>query len=81
MFVVRLEPPAGTIFNKNIFAITKEGEIFWQVVESPHGTEADKPYMEIRRDKDGRLVAANWNGVDYFVDAYTGEVSVKAFDK
>lgn len=79
--VVRVEPPAGAIFNRNIFAITEQGEVLWQIAESPHGTEADKPYVGIFRDKDGGVVAANWNGVDYSVNLESGSIAVKAFNK
>lgn len=79
--IVRLEPPVGTIFNRNVFAVTKDGRPVWQIVESPHGTELDKPYVGIHRDRDGGLVAANWNGVDYLVDVATGGITTKAFNK
>ncbi|EGH15425.1 hypothetical protein PSYMP_29143, partial [Pseudomonas amygdali pv. morsprunorum str. M302280] len=41
--LVRLEPSAGTIFNRNIFAVSMTGEVLWQIDESSHGTQADKP--------------------------------------
>lgn len=78
---VRVDPPIGVVFNRNIFAVTRQGEILWQIAESPHGTEADKPYVGIFRDRDGCLVAANWNGVDYSVDLESGGITTKAFNK
>lgn len=79
--VIRVEPPVGSIFNRNVFAVTSQGDVLWQIAESPHGTQADKPYVGIAHDKDGGLVAANWNGVDYSVDMRCGAITTKAFNK
>lgn len=78
---VRVEPAIGVIFNRNVFAIARSGKVLWQIAESPHGTETDKPYVAIFRDKDEGLVAANWNGVDYLVSFESGDISTKAFNK
>lgn len=79
--VARIEPPAGEIFNRNVFCFTRQGNCIWQIEESPHGAEKDKPYVGILIDSGDALVAANWNGVDYFVNANNGKISTKAFDK
>jgi hypothetical protein len=79
--VVRVEPSAGELFNRNVFAFTKQGDCVWQIEESPHGTEKGKPYVEILVDDSGNLIAANWNGVDYSVDAGSVKISTKAFNK
>lgn len=81
LLVVRVDPPAGVIFNRNVFAIARVGEVVWQIAESPHGTEADKPYVGIFRNRDEGLVAANWNGVDYLVSLESGSVVATSFNK
>jgi hypothetical protein len=81
LIVVRVDPPAGVVFNRNVIALTESGASAWQIEESPHGTEADKPYVAIRVETDGTLLASNWNGVDYVVDADSGRVTAKAFKK
>ncbi|MHC8310455.1 hypothetical protein ACYZUC_12670 [Pseudomonas sp. GT1P32] len=81
LLAVRVEPPIGVIFNRNVFAVARGGKVIWQIAESPHGTEMDKPYVVIFRDKDEGLVAANWNGVDYLVNLECGSISTKAFNK
>ena len=81
LLAVRVEPPIGVIFNRNVFAVARDGKVLWQIAESPHGTEADKPYIVIFRDKDEGLIAANWNGVDYLVNLECGGISTKAFNK
>jgi outer membrane protein assembly factor BamB len=79
--IVRVEPPSGTVFNRNVFALTKQGTKLWQIQESPHGTYSDKPYVGVHLDAEGRIVASNWNGVDYIVDGSSGTVTAKAFNK
>ena len=81
LVIVRVEPPAGVVFNRNVIAFTDVGTQAWRIEESPHGTEIDKPYVGIRVDGGGDLVASNWNGVDYQVNPDNGCVRVKAFNK
>lgn len=81
LVIVRVEPPVGQIFNRNVFAYTKQGLLVWEIEESPHGTELDKPFVGIRKGEPGELIAANWNGVDYSVNLKSGSIGVKAFNK
>ncbi len=81
LVIVKVEPPARIIFNRNIFGVLDQGEILWQIEESPHGTQMDKPYIDIFIDPSGELIAANWNGVSYAVDPASGKISIKSFDK
>jgi hypothetical protein len=81
LIIVKVESPAGTIFNRNVFGLCKNGEIRWQIQESEHGTQKDKPYIEIRINPDQTLIAANWNGVNYLVDPDNGKITVYTFDK
>jgi hypothetical protein len=81
LFIVRVAPFEREIFNRNIFAITEQREIIWQIHESPHGTEQDKPYMNIMRNKDGSVIASNWNGVDYIINIKDGSITPYRFSK
>ncbi len=81
LIVVRVEPAIGEIYNRNIFALDGSGEVKWQIAESPHGTEADKPYTSISVTEDRELVAGNWNGVDYVVALGDGSISTRSFNK
>lgn len=81
LFIVRVEPPVGAILNKNVFAYGSNGSLKWEIEESPHGTENDKPYVSIFISEDGKLSAGNWNGVDYLVDLSAGKVVASAFNK
>lgn len=79
--IVRSDPPAGMILNRNLFAFTTQGDLLWQIEESPHGTQKDKPYVGLIISQDGLLVAANWIGLDYTVNVQNGKVAAKAFNK
>ena len=81
LIIARVEPAIGEIYNRNIFALDRSGEIKWQIVESPHGAEADKPYTSISVTDTNELVAGNWNGVDYVVALGSGFISTKSFNK
>ncbi|WP_342655411.1 hypothetical protein [Pseudomonas sp. F3-2] len=81
LIIVKVESPAGTIFNRNVFGFSKNGELRWQIQESEHGTQQDKPYINILINTDGALLAANWNGVNYLIDPDNGKITVYAFDK
>ncbi len=78
---VRLDVPTGQRFNRNVFLVDWTGAVLWQIQESPHGTEDDKPFLNIWLTDDGSLVAGNWSGVDYDVDLASGVIRVRAFSK
>ncbi|RMN52662.1 hypothetical protein SAMN05444506_11415 [Pseudomonas syringae] len=79
--LIRLEPSVGTIFNRNIFAVSMAGEVLWQIDESSHGTQADKPFMSLYRDENDQVVVGCWNGVTYAVDVENGNIRVIQFDR
>ena len=81
LIVVRVEPSAGFIFNRNVYGISDEGEVLWQIEESPHGTQEDKPYVNINVGQNDDLIAGNWNGVSYSVNPENGKITVVSFDK
>jgi hypothetical protein len=81
LVIVMLEVPPTVVFNRNVLAFTEAAAPAWQIEESPHGTERDKPYVGISVGNDGALVASNWNGVDYRVNPESGKVTVRAFKK
>jgi hypothetical protein len=78
---VLIEPAPNVISNRNILALSRHGKVLWCIQESPHGMQADKPYMTLRCDKNGALIAGNWNGISYSVDWHNGSVSVVSIDK
>ncbi len=81
LIVVRVDPEVGQIFNRNVFALDANGGVKWQITESPHGTEVDKPYTYITISEDNQLIAGNWNGVDYAVTLDDGSITPISFIK
>lgn len=77
--VVLLDPPLGTICNRNVMAIRTDGMVVWQIEESPHGGEKNQPFVDIVQDEHGNVVARNWNGVEYQVDLASGAIETVGF--
>jgi len=78
--VVLLEVPSDEVDNRNVVCLNQEGEVLWRIQESPHGTQTDKPYVDLRVEN-GILVADNWTGVQYKVDVRTSEIQEYGFDR
>lgn len=76
-----MAPEPGQRFNRNVFAFDDQGRQLWQIAESPHGDAADKPFMDLRVNQQGELIAGNWNGVEYRVHPETGDLAVSGFGK
>lgn len=82
LIVIRVYPSDDVLndypqkkLNRNVYAYDVSGELVWQIQEAPHGGSGeDKAYMDIKIDG-GKLVAGNWIGVDYLVNAASGVVS------
>lgn len=82
MIVVRVYPSDEKLnaypqekLNRNVYAFNLSGELVWQIQEAPHGgVGEDKAYMNIGLEN-GRLMAGNWIGIDYFVGLCSGKVS------
>lgn len=79
--VVRVDVPPGEHLNRNVYFVDPDGSIAWQIEESPHGTQTDRPFMKIWREPGGEIRAGNWNGVDYRVDLHSGAIEPAAFPK
>ncbi|KPB85427.1 Uncharacterized protein AC504_2324 [Pseudomonas syringae pv. maculicola] len=57
------------------------GEVLWQIEESPHGAQADKPFMNLHCDDNAQVIVGCWNGVTYSVNVESGKIQVIQFDK
>ncbi len=80
MIIVRVEPNTGVVLNTNVYGFSKSGLLEWEIEESPHGTQEDKPYMSIFISKE-KLIASNWNGVNYSVDLRSGKVKAISMNR
>ena len=47
IIVIRLDVPRGSKYNENVFGVSSQGELLWQVQEKKY-TESDSPYVDIR---------------------------------
>lgn len=79
IIVVSIEPKQHHILNENLFGVSYEGKILWQVEKVEHVSK-DSPYMGIAK-RNGILSAYNWDGFNYFINPETGEIIDKKFAK
>ena len=79
VLVVRLEIPMGTIFNENVFGVSAEGKVIWQIEKMSYVYE-DSPFTGM--GKEGHYAKlCNWDGTDLLVNPNTGEIAKKSFSK
>jgi len=80
VIIVRIYPKTTTTFlNENIFGVSYDGKILWQIEVVSH-VHVDSPYTWIGR-KDSLLEAYNWDGTLYIVDPNNGKIIDERFIK
>lgn len=77
--IVRLDIPLGVIFNENVYAVTADGKILWQITKMSHVYE-DCPYANMLV-KEGNIELYNWDGTILLVEPATGEILEKGYTK
>jgi len=77
--VVLLKMPSGVIFNENVFGVSLNGQIRWQIQKLLPDTE-DSPHINIKRSANG-LDAYNWSGLKIRVNLKTGKIVDKRITK
>lgn len=70
--VARLDVPHGQIFNENVYGLSRDGQIIWQVPARTHVYE-DSPYVNLARTG-GRVILTNWDGMELTLDPATGQI-------
>ena len=71
--VVMIEPPVPRVtYNENIFGVSFDGKILWQIEKTEHLYEGSR-YTNMVREND-LLLAYNWDGFDYLVNPATGKI-------
>jgi hypothetical protein len=78
-FVVRLEPDVGQIYNENVFGISNEGKILWQIETMSH-VYKDSPYTWLGQEGDIAKLS-NWDGADLVIEPYTGRIIKKSYSR
>lgn len=81
--VVCLEIPPKTIMNQNVFGLDRDGAIMWQV---PYNIKVaseskDSPYIEVKSQDDGTVMAYNWSGHHARLNPKTGGIIEVIFGK
>ena len=77
--VVRLDLPSGARLNENVYAVSSDGRVLWQIAAERHVYE-DSPYTGLARDGDC-VVVHNWDGTDLWLDPASGEVVKRGYSK
>lgn len=82
MLIVSLDIPSNKVMTENVFGVSREGEILWQIERIPEtATNPINRYIDLREDSFGFVVAGNWNATDVYIDAKTGKVLKTQFTK
>lgn len=71
--VVRIETPVSIIFNENVFGLSEEGEIMWQI-EHKEFIHNNSPYTNIKLLDNGQVRLSNWDGTHLEIEPLTGEI-------
>ncbi len=76
--LVLLKVPAKVNYQRNIFGVSGEGEIIWQV-EAPSYSSVDL-YTSLW-EENGEIVAGSWKGDDTWLDPKTGKILKQEFTR
>lgn len=79
VIAVRVHPEGVNFINENVFGISFEGKLLWQIEKVEH-VDKDSPYTGLGREND-LLTAYNWDGFDYLVEPKTGKIIDRKFIK
>lgn len=77
--VVRLESDIGQIYNENVFGISNEGKVLWQIEPMPH-VYNDSPYTGLGQEGNSAKLS-NWDGTDLIIEPYTGRIIKKSYSR
>jgi hypothetical protein len=78
-YIVRIEPDIGQVDNENIFGVSSEGNILWQIEPMLH-VYKDSPYTGVSQEGDLAKLC-NWDGTDLIIAPYTGKIIKQSYSK
>ncbi len=81
VLVVALEVPPGGMMTENVFAISLEGEVLWQVERIPETAQPPFRYSHVNPIGRDRVGLWNWACWSVEVDIHTGHVLSKRWTK
>ncbi len=79
LLVVRLKVPVGITYNENVFGVSYDGRILWQIEKLKY-IYKDSPFTGMVREGD-YIKLCNWDGTDLIVDPNTGKIISKGYSK
>lgn len=77
--VVLLDVPPDQSHNENVYGVSREGNVLWQVPPRKH-VYANSPYTYAERKGDS-VFLSNWDGLELTVDAATGVILSESYGK
>lgn len=77
VLLVRLQVPADTIFNENVFGVSAQGDVLWQIGHQRFVLERS-PYMWVE-SRDGLAYLGNLSDDVLTVEPRTGRVLGRSF--
>ena len=69
----KIEKEADLDPDRNIWALSQEGDLVWIVERAIRLNECSHAYMSLFLEN-GHVVGGNWSGVDYIIDTSNGDV-------
>ena len=79
IIVVRVNPKISSFLNENIFGVSYEGKILWQIEKIKH-MDTQSPFMGMGQDENG-FSAYNWDSFNYKIDLKTEKIIDRQYVK
>ena len=77
--IIMIDPPMKTTFNENIYSVSYDGNILWQIEKLKY-VYSDSPFTGMVREGNN-IKLCNWDGTDLTVNPNTGEIISKGWSK
>lgn len=77
--MVMIEPGIGQTLNENIYGVSIDGDILWQIAPIPHAY-ARSSYTGMGKVGD-KVKLSNWDGTDLIINPATGDILEKSYSK
>ena len=81
MLLVLLQPPNDVSFQENVFAVSPQGEILWQIEPNPSSSSPEYLYTQVMRFDDTAIHLWNYSCDVVEVEKSTGKVLGSEFIK
>ena len=79
VIVVRIHPKLDMFLNENVFGVSYDGKILWQIEKLKYAYK-NSPFIGMGREG-GFIKLCNWDGTDLVVNPETGGIISKGWSK